>query len=285
MELRIDLSDRTEIAAAIALLGAIIGEAATETSGYIAPARVEFNGTQDGTLGNVPAHLLADAPSGAGASPLSNVPEGLLGGAQTDTSGSTSPVAPTGQAPADAPSAPAAPGNHVQLDKEGIPHDTRIHSNPPSINKGDGMWRAKKGLNDEALVNRVKAELKALMAIPSAGGAVAGASNPAAPAGGAAPSASPSATPPAVPPAPTAPPAAEAPAAPPAAVTDVPAPTTPQELIPRVTAANASGVLPQSALLDACTAYQLPNIPALFQRPDKVPEVYAYLTMAYPNFK
>lgn len=62
-------------------------------------------------------------------------------------------------------------------------------------------------------------------------------------------------------------------------------PDTPQKLIPRVTSANASGVLPQSALLDACLAYGLPNIPALFQRPDKVAEVYQYLTMSYPGFK
>lgn len=282
MELRIDLSDRADIDAAHALLGTLLGITET-TSGTPQPITLpanmlDLNGTQDGTLGNVPESLLAGAPSTADAQALPNVPEGLLAGAANENADASQSAAAAPQVPG-VPSAPAAPANPanagVTLDKEGIPHDPRIHSQPPSINKGDGMWRAKKGLNDAALVSRVKAELKALMALPP--GATGAATSTTA-----APSVAPVAPPaPAAPPAPVAPPAPAAPAA----VSEVAPPTTPQELIPRVTSANASGVLPQSALLDACVAYGLPNIPALFQRADKVPEVYAYLMMAYPAFK
>lgn len=277
MELRIDLSDRADMEAAFALLATVLavtdptGEPIRITSTPMAtpPAHL-LEGTQDGAVGN-------GVPSTVDAAALPNVPEGLLAGGQSDTSGSTSTGAATDQQPAGAPPAPApaaspAPAG-VQLDKEGIPHDARIHSNPPSINKGDGLWRAKKGLNDAALVNSVKAELKALMSIPPAGGTAV-----APPAAASAPTTPPVGTAPPVP-------QAAAPSAPDVPPATVAAPTTPQELIPRVTAANASGLLPQSALLDACTAYGLPTIPALFQRPDKVGEVYAYLTMAYPGFQ
>jgi len=290
MELRIDLTDRDNVEAAHSLLSLILtatdsGESVLEGIIQMAidtpvaipsganpvtslPANLlDLTGTQDGVVGN-------GAPSAAGAAALPNVPEGLLAGAQNDTSVSTSPVAPSApQAPV-APSEPAAPASPaagaVTLDKSGLPWDKRIHSSPPSLNKGDGMWRAKKGLNDAALVKSVETELRALMAIPTAGGA--------------ATATAPAAVPASAPPAPIAPAAPTPPATPaaPAAATSVP--STPQELIPRVTAANAAGTLPPTALLEACAAYGIPNIPGLFQRPDKVAEVYAYLQACHPGF-
>lgn len=56
--------------------------------------------------------------------------------------------------------------NGVQLDKSGCPWDARIHASPPSINKGDEMWRSKKGV-DKAQAEALSTELRR---IASAGG-------------------------------------------------------------------------------------------------------------------
>lgn len=44
------------------------------------------------------------------------------------------------------------------FDKWGLRHDSRIHTDSKSLNKGDGLWRLKKKL-DEAFVDGVKREL------------------------------------------------------------------------------------------------------------------------------
>lgn len=49
---------------------------------------------------------------------------------------------------------------NVQLDKRGFPHDARIHSATPSINKSDDCWRGRRGL-DNATLEAVEAELRA----------------------------------------------------------------------------------------------------------------------------
>lgn len=49
--------------------------------------------------------------------------------------------------------------NSVELDKSGCPWDGRIHASPPSINKGDGMWRAKKGV-DKAEAEALSTDLR-----------------------------------------------------------------------------------------------------------------------------
>lgn len=61
------------------------------------------------------------------------------------------------------PAGPAGP----QLDKEGLPWDKRIHSNPATI-KADGCWRSKRGL-DAATKEAVTAELRQAMAAPPPG--------------------------------------------------------------------------------------------------------------------
>jgi hypothetical protein len=81
------------------------------------------------------------------------------------------PPAATAPPPAAVPSAPAAPTNHasgVQLDKRGLPHDVRIHSKEPTLTES-GVWRKRRGLNDEAYVKRIEEELLQLMAIPTLG--------------------------------------------------------------------------------------------------------------------
>lgn len=45
-----------------------------------------------------------------------------------------------------------------EFDKWGLRHDPRIHTDSKSLNKGDGLWRQKKKL-DEAFVDGVKREL------------------------------------------------------------------------------------------------------------------------------
>lgn len=55
----------------------------------------------------------------------------------------------------------------VEIDKHGLPWDGRIHASTKGKN-ADGAWKKKRGLDDAALA-QVEAELKALMAIPSAG--------------------------------------------------------------------------------------------------------------------
>lgn len=56
----------------------------------------------------------------------------------------------------------AAEARARMVDSTGLPHDTRIHSDPPKTNK-DGTWRARRGV-DEELVQTVTAELRAKQA-------------------------------------------------------------------------------------------------------------------------
>jgi hypothetical protein len=282
MELRIDLSDRADIEAAHALLATILGANGLQIDGGdISIKPVLFNGTQSGLLPDPPSELIGGndpmgsalpdpeqvAQSIAGVGQLPNVPVGLLAGAADP---SAAPQTPAANAPAAAaPSAPAAASPAAGADSEGLQWDARIHSKPPTINKSDGKYRAKRGLS-EVEANVIKAEIRQVAAIPN-------------PATGSSPAAgvpTPAVAAPVAPPAPAAAPAAPpAPTAPAAPSAD---PTTFQELMPRVTAANAAGTLPQSALLDAVLAYALPNIPALVQRPDLVPYVWTFLKSSYP---
>lgn len=50
------------------------------------------------------------------------------------------------------------------LDKDGLPHDARIHSEPAKLT-GKNVWRKKRGVSD-ALVSQVEAELRARMTAP-----------------------------------------------------------------------------------------------------------------------
>lgn len=241
-------------------------------------------GTQDGVVGN-------GAPSGVAATPSPIAPVVPQGGAQMPLPGAQLPAA-SGPSPAPAPMAPAAggsPAGGVETDTDGLPWDARIHGSTKTKN-ADGRWRAKKGLNDAALVERVKAELRALMGV-----------QPGAQAPAAAPPAGPSAadvfgaasgnaggTPPA--PSGSGPAAGAtaqgtvttqntgaAPAQGPGAPTADP--TTLAELMLRLTPHN----IPPTAVLEACKTWQLPSVPSLNQRPDLVPYVFATLKEQYPN--
>jgi hypothetical protein len=68
------------------------------------------------------------------------------------------PNAPTtSPAPAPAPTSPAP--SVPQVDRDGLPHDKRIHSETPTI-KADGRWRARRNLDPNTL-REVEAELRA----------------------------------------------------------------------------------------------------------------------------
>lgn len=94
------------------------------------------------------------------------------------TEGAGIPPAPSAgpnEAPSPMPSGtPCAPGNGSQmagapidLDKNGLPYDSRIHSAGATKN-ADGTWRGKRGV-DPAVLASVTAQLRQAMSIPAPG--------------------------------------------------------------------------------------------------------------------
>lgn len=246
-----------------------------------APAPVEqsaaavFGGAQDAAAvfgaGNVAG---VPAPSTVAVDQSHNVQTALAAGVPTPPPAALPHAVPTAPSVA-APTANAAPTNPapgVDVDAEGLPWDARIHASTKT-KLVNGNWKAKKGINDPALVERVRAELRATMAIPAP---VAAAPAPAAPV--------PTPTPVAAAPAPFVPPVAPSPHVAPVAPSKPADPVNFEQLMPRVTQAMHAGHLPADALQNAVTAYQLPNIPALAARPDMVPYVWAYMRESYPAF-
>lgn len=159
------------------------------------------------------------------------------------------PVAPT--APASTAPAAAIPNSEIATDKAGLPWDRRIHSESKSINKTDGLWRTKRGVDPE-LIATVEAELRNVMTIPK-----------------------PDPTPtPTVDPAPVAPTAPTAPAAPASAQ----ASTTPKNLGELMIVAQQLVASGKIASLDVvrATAAELGVValPLLGTRPDMVEAVY-----------
>jgi len=315
MQLSINISDRTAVAAAIPLLQLILGHTfTTNGDGPVSivdeslrvPAPVAAGAVQALTDAVNPAVFAAnpaalpagaEAPMnpaifGAGAAPLGvpalpgagampplSAPVGMPGSFPT-MPGVLPPVVngPQTVVPsvnATLPGTPAAaPATGVELDAEGIPWDERIHAGTKTKTVKN-IWKAKKGLNDEAAVNAIKAELKARAAggVPAPVAAAAPAQQPQ---GGPAPL-PPLGAGPFVPPGAVSPPAQTvAPSAP------VGPPSTFEQFMPRITAACTSGVLPMEAVQAAVTAYQLPSITALQQNPTYVPHVWAYLQQQYP---
>ena len=159
--------------------------------------------------------------------------------------------------------------NGVELDKNGLPWDARIHAESKA-KIADGSWRRKRGVED-TLVATVEAELRQVMGAPVAVAGVPAAPlaapivttpAPAAPAGASSPTitASPVVAPP--PPAPPAPPAADA-------------RQVFVQLVGRSAAAMAAGKLTQQEVTDCCTAAGVPMLPLLANRLDLVPGVAA----------
>lgn len=167
------------------------------------------------------------------------------------------PAPPAGHDPT--PQVPTTAG--PELDAEGLPWDKRIHSSSKA-KIANGQWRLAKNI-DKSLVEQVKAELRGVMAAPTAPVAT-----PLAPVPTVIAPAAPE--PPAV-----ATPPVPAPVAPPAPTAT--GPTTVQELLPIVIEKQQAGLLTVMDAQDVCKKFGLPALPSLGARPDLVPAVYAEL--------
>lgn len=128
-----------------------VPDAGTEQSAAIA-----FGGLVNG--GNVNAASSADAATSTTAHAATS------GTSQTSVPASSVPAPPpVNAAPVNTES--VAPANPANVDKNGLPWDARIHSNPATLTS-KGVWRAKRGA-DDATVAKVEAELRSIMAIPA----------------------------------------------------------------------------------------------------------------------
>lgn len=256
----IDLNNREEIAAAHALLAVILNTTALPPK--------EFS-----DCGSPPKSIGADAPD-IGQRSAAEV-FGQPGAAHSAAVPGALPLTNTPATPAPfVAAAGAAVGlpqgqvSGVEVDSKGMPWDERIHSGSKA-KVADGQWRKKKGLNDEALVHRIEAEIRAH---------VAGRPDPAAMPGQAAL------------PLPQAVPGLPVPGLmatpglshPPAGASASGDPQTFEQLMPRVTPYMASQQVPPNALQLACAAVGLQSIVALQQQPAFVPQVWATLKASYP---
>lgn len=232
------------------------------------------------------APLVPPALFTAGATQSPSAPAGVPAGLPVSLPGMSAaaqlPGAMASAVPGNATPA-ANPAGTVDLDKNGLPWDARIHASTKSKTK-DGAWTKLRGFNDEAKYNAIVAELRAAVALPPAGAvAAAPAQMPAMPmplptmGAAAAPMAAPAMQPG------TSGPVSSAVPAQPAAT--LPASSTPQnfdELMPRITAAQTAQQIPAGALEAALTAFQMPGVISLVSRPDYVPHVWDYLKKQYP---
>ena len=165
---------------------------------------------------------------------LADFPVGRLAALAEFLGGSTAIVQHTPPAPVPVPATttnddddetgdnPAAPGT---LDADGLPHDTRIHSEPAKLTT-KGVWRKRRGVTD-ADVQRVEAELRSRGGSPTPpqqSAPMPMPPMPGAPAPSAPPQPAPMSTPPATPGPGTPPPPMPMPPAAPVAVTPEPAP-------------------------------------------------------------
>lgn len=276
MKLSIDLADREEIAAAVPLLQLILdntpsaktcGGPAPEVAAPVvpavpvapvAPAVAEISQDPAAVFGGaaVPAPLAASIPVTAAAS--TDAPQNAA---------TTAPITTTL-----GPASLGAGAASVELDKNGLPWDERIHAGTKTKLKS-GEWKAKKQV-DAASVAQVETELRARGAATPAAVPVAPAApvvDPAAVFGGAAPTI------------PTAPPVASLAPAAPVAPSAVAGPTTFEQLMPRITAAVTAGIMPPAAVGAACAAHGAASVVTLQQSPQFVPLVWATLKQQYPT--
>lgn len=232
-----------------------------------------------------PEGVSAEAAFGAVLSPEAAF-AGTTGNGASDIPAGPAPIAagPVGTSPAPT----LAPGASVELDSRGLPWDARIHAKggngPGGVKNADGSWRAKRGVNDAALVASVEAELRQALGAP----APTVAAVPVPPAQHAAQvfAASvgnvPAITP--VPPVPTAAPVLSAPIASPPAAPAAPAvggqlPVTGNyiELVTAITGWVKDGKLNEAEVSAACMAVGIPSLPLLATRLDLVASVSAVL--------
>jgi len=264
MKLEINLADRDEIAAAVPLLQLILNNTATTscagackhealTGQQTAPAVDEFAEAHGGRSKNMedPAAVfggVAVAAPLAASIPPAPVPSTIA------------PLPPANIAPITTTPGPASLGAGaasvvVERDNRGFAWDSRIHSSAKS-KLTNGNWKVARGKAPE-YVAQVEAELAA-SATPAAQG---------------------------VPPAPVVPTAPQAVPLPPAAMVapSVNAdPATFEQIMPRITTAVTSGIMPPTAIGEACVANGLASVVALQTAPHFVPLVWATLKQQFP---
>ena len=258
-----------------------------------AMAAVAFGGAQS----PLPPGAVA-APSTAVAVPFSTAPAATTVTTSAATLSAPVPNAstdPSAGAPTALGAASMTPANGVEVDKDGLPWDGRIHTESKAKN-ADGRWRNKRNL-DAALKAQVEAELRQVMSaapIPPAPGVAPSPAQPVAPVtiptAGLASSAAIAPVPPSVPvppvaPVPPAPPPAPVPvagAAPsmPAAPSAAPAGEVPQDarqqfvgLVGRASAAIQGQKVTPAEVNQICADSGIPALPLLANRLDLVATV------------
>lgn len=262
----IDLSDKTEVAAAYALLAAVLGEAIPQTptanhvgeQASLSPADAQPMQDAAAVFGAIPLPAFG-APAPASAPPVS--------GGTLDAPGAGSLPPQAFVSNEGAASGLGQPAAGVELDSRGLPWDARIHASTKSKTKA-GEWTKLRGFNDEAKLKGIEAELRATVqgqqpgaAVPAQGVALL-AGIPFSSANNALPqSTGIGAT---------------------AQNTPVADPVTFEQLMPRVTQATIAGTLPPTALQHVCGALGLPSVVALQTNPAFIPQAWAQLRAAYP---
>jgi hypothetical protein len=207
-----------------------------------------------------PAADLADAVA-AFESTLGNVT------APSTTPAGTPPAPPNGAQTAGVPTQ----ANGVDVDKNGLPWDSRIHAGTKGKN-ADGSWTARRGV-DKTTVPAIEAELRAVMAIPSPAAAV---TPPQPVVGVPSPSVAAIVTPP--PPAavvtPPPPPAVVTPPPPPAAVPTPGAAISFPDLLQKIARlVEVEKVLTQADIVAALTVIGAPSLPVAAARPDLLTQI------------
>jgi hypothetical protein len=149
-------------------LGVAFGQAATAPTPPVAPPAPPAPPAP--AFGQVAAPLPAapvDAPSFAAAA--QHVTAHVANAASSIAPPAPPAPAPTPAETAAAPAAPAAPSAPVpgvEMDKDGLPWDHRIHAETKGKNK-DGTWRQRRNLPD-GLKEQVEAQLRGLLAVNAA---------------------------------------------------------------------------------------------------------------------
>ena len=189
------------------------------------------------------------------------------------------PVAPSALAALSAPApttvtapAPSAPSSSdaVEVDKDGLPWDARIHSNAEVRKAATGKWKRRKNLTDDYVAG-IEAELRALMAV----------GKPQTVATAPAPVTVTTATAAPTPPAPAAPPAPDAAPAVPAPAVPGAAPSTFAELTKWLMGHINAKNLEQSHVQVALREIGLKSLPDLNTRPDLIPVFTAKIEADY----
>jgi hypothetical protein len=104
-----------------------------------------------------------NAQSFAGVATSAIAPTASADISATSVLASSAPVVPPAPLEAAQPGV-AASGNPVIIDKDGLPHDVRIHSKDPTLTD-KGYWRKKRGVTDD-LVRTVEAQLRSIGNLP-----------------------------------------------------------------------------------------------------------------------